>query len=138
MKRKHFHILSLAIVLGVLGLFGWGALAAAEDLQASSQPGETITMKIDGWTCASCEKDVHAALIGVSGVQSAEVSYPSSGAVVMVEPRQVIPDQLVQAIRGASNVFDTYTATVIPNGSLTIEKMEDSGFWNFWSSLFSK
>ena len=138
MKRKHFHILSLAIVLGVLGLFGWGALAAAEDLQASSQPGETITMKIDGWTCASCEKDVHAALVGVSGVQSAEVSYPSGGAIVMVEPGQVIPDQLVQAIRGASNVFDTYTATVIPNGSLVMKKNEGGMFGDFWSSLFGK
>jgi len=113
----------------------WGL---SEEIHASSQPSETITLKIDGWTCASCEKDVHVALMGVSGVQSAEVSYPSGGAIVVVEPGQVIPDQLVQAIRGASNVFDTYTATVIPNGSLSIEKNEGSVFGNFWSSLFSK
>jgi len=34
-------------------------------------------------------------------------------------------------------VFDTYQATIIPNGSLTIEKTEGSDFWNFWSSLFN-
>jgi copper chaperone CopZ len=138
MRPKPFLLMLLAVFLGIVGICVGGALAASEDLQAGSQPGDTITMKIDGWTCASCEKDVHAALMGVSGVQSAEVSYPSGGAIVVVEPGQVIPDQLVQAIRGASNVFDTYTATVIPNGSLSIEKNEGSVFGNFWSSLFSE
>ncbi len=100
--------------------------------------GQAFTLKIDGWTCASCEKNVHEALMGVSGVQSAEVSYPSSGAIVVIEPGQVIPDQLVQAIQGASNVFDTYTATVIPNGTLIIKTNKVDVFWNFWSSLFNK
>ncbi len=126
----------LAVFLGILGICVGGVLATSEDLQSRSQPGDTITMKIDGWTCASCEKDVHAALMGVSGVRSAEVNYPSGGAIVVVEPGQVNPDQLVQAIRGASNVFDTYKATVIPNGSLTIVKNEGGVFGNFWSSLF--
>jgi len=138
MKPKPFQVMFLALVLGILGIFGWGSLAASEDRQAGSQPGDTITMKIDGWTCASCEKDVYAALMGVSGVQSAEVSYPSSGAIVVVEPGQVNPNQLVQAIQAVSNVFDTYKATVIPNGSLSIEKNKGSVFGNFWSSLFSK
>ncbi len=138
MRLKPFQLMYLSVFLGILGIFGWSSLAASEDRQAGSPAEETITLKIDGWTCVSCEKDVHTALMGVSGVQSAEVSYPSSGAIVMVEPGQVIPDQLIQAIRGASNVFDTYTATVIPNGSLVIEKNEGGVFGNFWSSLFSK
>jgi len=136
MNQKPFQLMCFAIFLGILGIFVWGSLASSEDLQASSQPGETITLKIDGWTCASCEKDVHAAVMGVSGVQSAEVSYPSGGAIVMVEPGKVNSDQLVQAIRSASNVFDTYKATVIPNGSLSMEKNEGSVIGNFWSSLF--
>jgi len=136
MRPKPFQLMILAVFLCIFGICGGGALAASEDLQAGSQPGETITMKIDGWTCASCEKDVHAALMGVSGVQSAEVSYPNGGAIVVCEPGQVNPDQLVQAIRGASNVFDTYKATVIPNGSLIIKKNEGGVFENFWSSLF--
>ena len=89
MRPKPFQVMFLAVFLGIFGIGVWGGLAASEDLQSSSQPGETITMKIDGWTCASCEKDVHAALVGVSGVQSAEVSYPSGGAIVVVEPGQV-------------------------------------------------
>ena len=134
MKRIQFPALFAALLI-IQGFMAWGL---SEEIHASSQPSETITLKIDGWTCASCEKDVHAALMGVSGVQSAEVSYPSGGAIVVCEPGQVNHDQLVQAIRGASNVFDTYKATVIPNGSLSIEKNEGSVFGNFWSSLFSK
>lgn len=138
MRPKPIHLMVLAIFLCLLAAFVQGSvLEASEDLQASTQPGETITLKIDGWTCASCEKDVHAALMSVSGVQSAQVSYPSGGAIVMVEPGKVNSDQLVQAIRGASNVFDTYQATVIPNGSLFIEKNEGSIFGSFWSSLFN-
>jgi len=137
MKPKPIQTIFFAIFLCLLGVFVLGSvLEASEDLQAGTQPGDTITMKIDGWTCASCERDVHAALMGVSGVQSAKVSYWNSGAIVVVEPGQVTPDQLVQAIRGASNVFDTYQATVIPNGSLSIEKNE-SMFGNIWSSIFN-
>ncbi len=133
MKRIQFRVMFTALLI-IQGLMAWGL---SEEIYASSQSSETITLKIDGWTCESCEKDVHAALMGVSGVQSVEVSYPSGGAIVVVEPGQVIPDQLVQAIRGASNVFDTYKATVIPNGSLSIEKNAGSVFGNFWSSLFN-
>lgn len=137
MRPKPFQLMFLAGFLCLLSIFVRGSVEASEDLHAGSPPRETITLKIDGWTCASCEKDVHAALMDVPGVQSAQVSYPSGGAIVVVEPGQVNPDQLVQAIRGASNVFDTYKATVIPNGSLTMKKNEGSLFGNFWSSLFN-
>ncbi|HBP87809.1 MAG TPA: cation transporter [Nitrospirales bacterium] len=136
MIRRLFPLMFLAMFLVTQGILARGALAASEELSASAPSGEIITLKIDGWTCASCEKDVHAALMSVSGVQSAEVSYPSGGAIVTVEPGQGNPDQLVQAIRGASTVFDTYKATVIPNGSLTIQKKERNVFRDFWSSLF--
>ena len=138
MRSRPFVLILLTAFLFIVGIGSGRSLAAAGDLQTSSPPGDTITMKIDGWTCASCEKDVHAALMGVSGVQSAKVSYSRSGAIVIVEPEQVTPDQLVQAIRGASNVFDTYQATIIPNGSLAMEKNEGGLFGKFWPSLFSK
>ncbi|MBA3966045.1 MAG: cation transporter [Nitrospirales bacterium] len=138
MRPKHFPLLYLAMLLVTQGIFAGDSLAASEALPASAPSREIITLKIDGWTCASCEKNVRVALTGVSGVQSVEVSYPSGGAIVMVEPGQVNPDQLVQVIRGASNVFDTYKATVIPNGSLSIQKKEGSAFRDFWSLLFSK
>lgn len=136
MRPRFFPFILLALFFVMQGIFSWGSLATSEELPAQPPSGETITLKIDGWTCASCEKDVHAALMGVSGVQSAEVSYPSGGAIVEVETGQVNPDQLVQALSGASNAFDTYEASVIPNGSLSIEKKESSAFGDFWSSLF--
>ncbi len=137
MRPRFFPFILLTLFLVMPGMFGWGFLAISEELPAHPPSGETITLKIDGWTCASCEKDVHAALMAVSGVQSAEVSYPSGGAIVEVETGQVNPDQLVQALSGASNAFDTYEASVIPNGSLSIEQKESNGFGDFWSSLFN-
>ena len=126
----------LKIFLVVQGIFIGGILTLPEVLASNSPPGETITLKINGWTCASCEKDVHTALMGVSGVQSAEVSYPRGGAIVVVEPGKVNAEQLVQAIRGASNIFDTYKATIVPNGSLSTGKDGSSVLGSFWSSLF--
>ncbi|MCA9470039.1 MAG: cation transporter [Nitrospira sp.] len=137
MRHKLLLFMLLAVCLLTQGTVVWSPVAASEDLSGSSPSAETITLKIVGWTCSSCEKDVHAALMGVAGVQSAEVSYPSGGAIVLVKAGQIDPDQLVQALRGASNAFDTYKATVIPNGSLTIQKKESNGFRNFWSSLFN-
>ncbi|GJL63642.1 MAG: hypothetical protein NPIRA04_22960 [Nitrospirales bacterium] len=137
MGPRSFPFILLAMFLVMQGIFSWSSLATSEELPAHSPSGETITLKIDGWTCASCEKDVHAALMSVSGVQSAEVSYPSGGAIVVVETGQVNPEQLVQALSGASNAFNTYKANVIPNSSLSIEKKESNGFRDFWSSLFN-
>ena len=137
MRPRLFPFMFLAVIFFIAGIVIWGSVSPAEDLQSSAQARDLITLTIDGWTCASCEKDVHAALMSVPGVQSAEVSYWNSGAIVVVEPGKVEPDQLVQAIRGASNVFDTYQATVIPNGSLAIKKNKKSIFGNFWSLLFN-
>jgi len=33
----------------------------------SESAASTITLKIDGWTCRSCEKDIRCALLGVAG-----------------------------------------------------------------------
>jgi len=116
-------LVAMAIIQGV---FGGGFLPA--DLHASSRPGETITLKVEGWTCASCEKDLYKALMRVSGVQSADVSYSRGGAIVVVDRGKVTAGQLIEAIRGASNIFDSYQATVVPNGSLS-KKREGSGIF---------
>jgi len=112
----------------IQGVFGASLLAATEDLHANSQPGETITLKVEGWTCASCEKDLYKALINVPGVQSADVDYSRGGAVVVVDQDKVTAGQLIEAIRGASNIFDSYQATVVPNGSLS-KRREGSGIF---------
>jgi copper chaperone CopZ len=138
MKRRLLPLMFLALFLVTSGILAWGSLAASEALPVGSEPGETITLKIDGWTCASCEKDIKKALMGVAGVQSAEVRYAHGGAIVVVAPGQVHPDQLVQAVQSTGNVFDTYKATVIPNGTLSMNKNEGSAFQDFWSSLWKK
>lgn len=138
MKRFLFSAMVFAILLLTQGIWAWGALAASETPPVGSEPGETITLKIDGWTCASCEKGIKQALMGIAGVQSAEVSYARGGAIVVVTPGKVHPDQLVQAVQSTGNIFDTYKATVIPNGTLSMNKNEGRAFQDFWSSLWKK
>lgn len=135
MRPIRFCLMTLVAVF-IQGVFGGGLLAATEDLHANSQPGETITLKVEGWTCASCEKDIYKALISVPGVQSADVNYSLGGAVVVVEQGKVAADPLIEAIRGASNIFDTYQATVVPNGSLSKEREGSGIFGKSWSSIF--
>ena len=132
--RKFF--MFLVTVLFIQGVVGDSLLAATEDLHANSQPGETITLKVEGWTCASCEKDIYKALMSVPGVQSADVNYSRGGAVVVVDQGKVAAEPLIEAIRGASNIFDSYQATVVPNGSLVKVKEGSGIFGKSWSSLF--
>jgi len=136
MKPIRFFLTFLVTLLVTQGIFGGGLLVPPETLHASSQPGKTITLKVDGWTCASCEKDLYKALMSVPGVQSADVSYSRGGAVVEVEPGKVSAEQLIQAIRGASNIFDSYQATIVPNGSLSNERENSGIFGKSWPSLF--
>jgi len=127
MRSIRFSLMILVAVF-IQGVFGGGFLTTPDDLHASSQPGETITLKVEGWTCASCEKDLYKALMKISGVQSADVDYSRGGAVVVVDQGKVTAGQLIEAIRGASNIFDSYQATVVPNGSLS-KRREGSGIF---------
>jgi copper chaperone CopZ len=95
------------------------------------EPGiDTITLKIDGWTCASCAKDIRKALVGVPGVKRADVSYSRGGAVVEVEAGHVTGEQLVQAVASAGNALSSYRATVVPNGALPPE--DEGGGLGAW------
>ncbi len=129
----------------LLGIYGIGVLVLAGSLssvgaQATNSSNEaraeTITLKIDGWTCRSCEKDIRRAVLAVPGVKSADVSYPRGGAVVTVEPGRVSPEQLVKAVEGTSTLLSTYHATVIPNGTLTGEATGEDGKGSFFKKLF--
>jgi len=123
------------IVIGVM--IGVQALARANPSQEptpANPTGEVITLKIKGWTCASCEKDIRRALLAVPGVKSADVSYAHGGAVVVIEPGRVTPDQLVQAVASAGNILSSYRARVVANGTLTAESAEHDGAWSrFWN-----
>jgi copper chaperone CopZ len=117
-------MIAKAILLGIYGisvLVLAGSLGSAAAQMAASPDEvrtETVTLKIDGWTCRSCEKDIRRALLAVPGVKAAEVSYARGGAVVSTEPGRVSSEQLIQAVEKAGTVLSDYRAAVIPNGSL--------------------
>lgn len=94
-----------------------------------------MTLKIEGWTCAGCEKDIRWALLALSGVKSADVSYARGGAVVTVEPGRVTPDQLIHAVASAGNILSSYRATIVPNGSLTSGATEHDGGRTWFRNL---
>jgi copper chaperone len=47
---------------------------------------ETITLKVDGMTCAGCVRSVKKVLEGVPGVRSVEVSLERAQATVQLDP----------------------------------------------------
>ena len=132
---------TMFLVSGVLiGSMIWSGTVAGASPQevgaSASQAGEVMTLKIEGWTCANCEKDIRRALLAVSGVNRAEVSYARGGAIVEIEPSRVTRDQLVQAVASAGNILSSYRASVVPNGTLTAQAGEQGGGWNWFGNLF--
>lgn len=126
-------------VLGSVLLLGAGPLviaAAQQDSAAAPAASKVITLKIEGWTCASCEKDIRRALLAVPGVKAAEVSYARGGAIVEGEPGRVSQDQLVQAVASAGNILSSYRATVVPYGSLEARRDREEGVMSWLRDLF--
>ncbi len=124
----------------VIGSMIWdGTVAGASPQEAgssASQAGEVMTLKIEGWTCASCEKDIRRALLAVPGVHRADVSYSRGGAIVTVEHGRINPDQLLKAVESASTLLSTYRAFVIPNESLREAGRSEDGGGSIFKRLF--
>lgn len=124
----------------VIGSMIWGGTVAGASPQeagtSASQAGEVMTLKIEGWTCASCEKDIRRALLAVPGVNRAAVSYARGGAIVEIDPGRVTRDQLVQAVASAGNILSSYRASVVPNGTLSAKDGKQGEGWNWFGSLF--
>ncbi len=129
----HVSVILIAVLIG-----GQPSTDAAPSPQATpaNPTGEVITLKIEGWTCASCEKDIRRALLAVPGVKSADVSYARSGASVAIEPGRVSQEQLIKAVASAGTIFSSYRATVIPNGTLAAQAGEKSEGWTWFGNLF--
>lgn len=127
---------SCIVIVGMI----WVGISAGAFLQEASavadQPGEVTTLKIEGWTCASCEKDIRRTLLAVPGVKQADVRYALGGAVVTVEPNRVSQEQLIKAVASAGNILSSYRATVIPNGTLSAQAGEKSEGWKWFGNLF--
>lgn len=132
MSNNQLRVAALATLIAILVVNP--GLAASQVASSSDAPTEIVTLKIEGWTCASCEKDIRRALLAVPGVRSAEVSYKRGGAIVEVEPGRVGPEQLIQAVAGAGNLLSSYRAMVVPNGTLkgTHSSGERSWFWRLF------
>jgi copper chaperone CopZ len=125
------------IVLGfTLWAQVWPGAASQQEATSAEQTGAIVTLKIEGWTCASCEKGIRRALLGVPGVKHADVSYARGGAVVGVEPGRVCHEQLIQAVASAGNILSSYRASVVPNGTLTARSTEHERPWSWFWSLF--
>jgi copper chaperone CopZ len=123
----------------LIGSMLWGGTvtgaAPPPEATPGSPTGEVVTLKIEGWTCASCEKDIRRALLAVPGVKAAEVSYARGGAIIEVEPGRVTPDRLIQAVASAGNLLASYRARVVPNGTLTAGAGEQRGGWQWIENL---
>jgi len=135
MTKKRFWT-SLAVIVIVLGIINLGPAWAQGTTVPSDQGADTLTLKIDGWTCRSCEKDIRRALLAVPGVKAAEVSYARGGAVVTIESGRVSPDLLTKAVESTSTLLSTYRANVIPNGSLPEAGRSEDGAGSFFKRLF--
>ena len=68
---------------------------------ASPAPATTISLPIEGMTCASCVGRVDRALRQVPGVVDVSVNLASERAQVRAEPRATLASELVEAVRRA-------------------------------------
>lgn len=62
---------------------------------------EQVTLKVQGMTCASCQKHVGEALRGVPGVAGANVDLAFHRATVTYDPEKAGVDEMVRAVREA-------------------------------------
>ncbi len=135
MRMTCLHVIMMAF--GVLiWTQGVADAAPSRETLSGSPTGELITLKIEGWTCASCEKGIRRALEAVPGVQRADVSYARGGAVVEVVPGRVSHEQLIRAVAKAGNVFSSYHVTIVPNSTLTDRAGEQDGAWSWFLNRF--
>jgi len=79
---------------------------------------QTIALPIEGMTCASCVAHVQRGLEGVEGVLDVNVNLATEKASVVLDPRLVSQDRLVDAVRDTG--YDVVTETIsLPIGGMT-------------------
>jgi len=79
---------------------------------------QTLTLPIEGMTCASCVAHVQHGLQEVEGVLDANVNLATERASVVLDPKLVPLNRLVDAVRGTG--YDVTTRTVsLPIGGMT-------------------
>ena len=79
---------------------------------------QTITLPIEGMTCASCVAHVQHGLEEVEGVSGVNVNLATEQASVILDPKLVPLPKLVDAVRGTG--YDVVTETIsLPIGGMT-------------------
>ncbi len=134
MNKKRF-CANMVVIVIALSTINLGPAWSQGTAASTDQSAETITLKIEGWTCRSCEKDIRRALLAVPGVKAADVSYPRGGAIVAVERGRASPDQLLKAVESAGTPLSTYRGSVIPNGALSEAGKSGDGAGSFFKRL---
>ena len=81
---------------------------------------ESVTIKVDGMVCASCQAHVQRALDETPGVSKASVNLVTGQAVVAFDPETVAPRKLVESIRDTG-----YEAELPPSGRTAIQEQEE-------------
>ena len=95
---KRLVFLSVGTVLAVCPCCG-STNAGAQGSPAQTAPAvSTVTLTVEGMTCASCSVAVRTALRRLEGVQDARVSVEEKRAVVDYDAARVTPQRMVEAI----------------------------------------
>ena len=81
---------------------------------------ESVTITVDGMTCAACQSHVQRALERTPGVEKAAVNLMTGQAMVSFDPAATGPSALVEAI-----VETGYEATLPPAGRSAFEEQEE-------------
>ena len=79
----------------LVGAFGWAV--ATLSASAAFAEEETITLAVDGMSCAACPYMVEEALSAVPGVSWVDVSYADKTATVTFEDTQAAVADLIAA-----------------------------------------
>jgi copper chaperone CopZ len=109
-----FNILaSLGVGIGLALCPCCGTNGRAQAAPAEASPAvSTVTLTVEGMTCASCSVAVRTALKRLDGVRDARVSVEEKRAVVDYEPAKVTPQKMIDAVSALG-----YRASLAPKGS---------------------
>lgn len=87
---------SLCLLASIAGL----VLAAVpvDRARGDSGSGASVSLHVEGMTCASCKVAVRTALTKLDGVKGDRVDVANKSATIEYDPTKVTPQQLVDAV----------------------------------------
>ena len=81
--------------------FMFAVFLALSTVTIAADEIKTVTLEVQGMTCAACPITVKKALKKVPGVAEVTVDYKAGTAEVSYDPRKVNPDELAKATTAA-------------------------------------